>query len=77
MTTESQAWMIAAIMTGNLALNVIGYFVAHIPSIANGLGSQTIGWTAAETVLVGIEVAAIALLLGLTLLIQSRKTSFL
>jgi len=75
--TESQGWTIAAIMVGNVALNVIGYLVAHIASIAQGMGGSSIQWTPAATTLLLGEFAFIALLLGSTFFVQSRKKDFL
>ena len=44
LVTESKGWTISAMMVGNLAINIVGYFVAHIPGIAAG-----IRWRAAIT----------------------------
>jgi ABC-2 type transport system permease protein len=75
--TESQAWMIAAIMIGNIALNIIGYLVAHIPSIANGMEASSIQWTPAASAVLFAEFATIVLLIGGTFFLQSRKKDFL
>jgi ABC-2 type transport system permease protein len=75
--SESQGWTIGAIMVGNLALNGIGYYVAHIPSIAKGMESPSIRWSLAASELLLTEFAAMVLLLGLTFFFQSRKRSFL
>ncbi len=75
--TESQSWMIAAIMIGNIALNVVGYLVAHIPSIAKGMEGSSIQWTPAASALLVSEFATIALLIGGTFFLQSRKKDFL
>lgn len=75
--TESQGWTIGAIMVGNLALNGIGYWVAHIPSIAKGMEGSSILWTPAASVLLLGEFSAIALLLGFTFSFQARKKDFL
>jgi len=75
--TESQGWTVAAIMAGNLAVNGIGYVVAHIAGIAKGMWGSTIQWSgAASTLLLG-EFTTIALLLGVTSFVQSRKKDFL
>jgi ABC-type Na+ efflux pump permease subunit len=75
--TESQGWTVAAIMVGNLAVNGIGYVVAHIAGIAKGMWGSTIQWSgAASTLLLG-EFTTIALLLGVTSFVQSRKKDFL
>jgi len=76
-TSESQGWTIGAIMVGNLALNAIGYYVAHIPSIARGMDGHTVQWSSAASVLLLGEFAMAVLLLGLTFLFQARRTDFL
>lgn len=75
--TESKAFTIAAIMVGNLALNGIGYWVAHMPGISAGMDGARIVWTAtARGLLVG-EFGLIVLLLSATFYLQSRKRDFL
>jgi hypothetical protein len=77
LVTESKAWSIAAMITGNLALNVAGYLIAHIPSIGNGLFGTQIYWPQAATICVAVEFALIALLIGGAFHIQSRKQDFI
>ena len=77
LTTESQGWTIGAIIVGNLALNGIGYYVAHIPSIAKGMTGTSIQWTPAASTLLTIECALIVLLLGFTFLFQARRKDFI
>jgi ABC-2 type transport system permease protein len=75
--TESQGWTVAAIMVGNLAVNGIGYLVAHIAGIAKGMWGPTIQWSGAASALLLGEFATIALLLGVTSFVQSKKNDFL
>jgi ABC-2 type transport system permease protein len=75
--TESQGWTITALMIGNVALNVIGYGVAHIPGIESGLFRPNLHWTPAATGLLAIEAALICLILAGTFFLQSRKKNFL
>jgi ABC-2 type transport system permease protein len=77
LVTESKSWTIAAMVTGNVALNVVGYLVACIPSIGNAMWRKAIQWSPAATILLAIEFALIALLLGGTFFIQSRKRDFI
>ena len=77
LVTESKGWTISAMMTGNLALNVVGYLVAHIPGIQNGLYGTKIYWNSTATILLVTEFALIALLLGGAFFIQSRKKDFI
>jgi ABC-2 type transport system permease protein len=77
LVTESKSWTIAAMVTGNLALNIVGYLVAHIPGIGNVMWGKAVQWTSAATISVAIEFALLALLLGGTFFIQSRKKDFI
>jgi ABC-2 type transport system permease protein len=77
LVTESKSWTISAMVVGNLALNVVGYLVAHIPGIRNGMWGTTIQWSPTATILLAIEFALIALLLGGAFFIQSRKKDFI
>jgi ABC-2 type transport system permease protein len=77
LVTESQAWTIGAVMVGNVAVNLVGYFVAHIKSIARGMGGHALMWSPAASALLVTEFAMIALLLGGTFFLQSRKKNFL
>jgi ABC-2 type transport system permease protein len=75
--TESQGWTVAAIMVGNLAVNGIGYVVAHIAGIAKGMWGSTIQWSGAASALLLAEFTTIALLLGVTFFVQAKKKDFL
>jgi hypothetical protein len=55
----------------------VGYIVAHIPGISNGMWGTTIQWRPAATISLVTEFALIALLLGGAFFIQSRKKDFL
>jgi ABC-type transport system involved in multi-copper enzyme maturation permease subunit len=77
LVTESKGWAISAMVTANVAINVVGYLVAHIPGIGNGMWGTTIQWTSAATISLAIEFALIALLLGGAFFIQSRKKDFI
>jgi ABC-2 type transport system permease protein len=77
LVTESQGWTIAALMVGNLALNGIGYVVAHIPAIGNGMFGSVPHWSATASALLAAELAAISLVLAGTFYFQSQKKDFL
>jgi hypothetical protein len=77
LVSESKSWAIAAMVTGNVALNVVGYLVAHIPGIRKQMWGNAIYWNSTATILVVIEVALIALLLGGAFYLQSRKKDFI
>ena len=75
--TESQPWTIAAIITGNVGLNIIGYLVAHVPGISAWMWGAAVRWTPAAYAVLCTEYALIALLIGGTFFVQSRKQDFL
>jgi ABC-2 type transport system permease protein len=77
LVTESKGWTISAIIAGNVGLNVVGYLVAHIPGISDGMFGTVIQWTPAATASLAVEIALIALLLGGAFFVQSRKKEFL
>jgi len=77
LVTESKNWTIAAMVTGNVALNVVGYLVAHIPAIGDGMWRKAIYWNLTATISLLVEFALIALLLWGTFFIQSRKKDFI
>ena len=77
LVTESQGWTVGAIMVGNVAINLVGYYVAHLPGIAKGMAGSSVMWSPTASNALGIEFAAIALLLCLTFFFQSRKKDFL
>jgi ABC-2 type transport system permease protein len=77
LVSESKGWTISAMMVGNVALNVVGYLVAHIPGIRNGMFGNVIQWRPAATISVTVEFALIALMLGGAFFIQSRKKDFI
>lgn len=75
--TESQGWTIGAILVGNLAVNAIGYWAAHVPEIAAVMKGTSVAWpTVASEFLLG-EFVFIALVMAITFFLQSRKRDFL
>jgi ABC-2 type transport system permease protein len=77
LVSESKGWSIAAMMVGNVGLNVVGYIVAHVPGIANGMWGTSILWSRTATILLAMEIGLMVLMLGSAFFIQSRKRSFI
>ncbi|MGA2049271.1 MAG: ABC-2 transporter permease [Terracidiphilus sp.] len=77
LVTESKGWTISAMMVGNLGINVVGYIVAHVPGIKDGMFGTVIQWRPAATISLAIEFALIALFIAGAFFIQSRKKDFL
>jgi ABC-type transport system involved in multi-copper enzyme maturation permease subunit len=77
LVSESQAWSIGTLIAGNLFFNFFIFWVVRIPSIAAASKGNVIVWDGPVLTLLGGEVAAIVLALGLTFVLQDRKTDFI
>lgn len=77
LVTESQAWTVGAIMVGNISINLVGYYIAHLPGIAKGMGGSSVMWSQTASIALLTELATITLILWLTFFLQSRKRDFL
>ncbi len=77
LVSESKGWTISAMVVGNVGLNVVGYLVAHIPGIREGLFGSVIQWRPAATISLIVEFGLIALMLGGAFYIQSKKKDFI
>jgi len=75
--TESQGWTVATVMVGNVAVNGVGYWVAHLNGIARGMGGHAVMWSSAASVSVMVEFLVLFAMLGFTFYFQSRKRDFL
>ena len=75
--SESEAGLIAASLVCNSSYWFVWYLLSRIPTLTdNWKGAQTVWNAAARTVLLS-EVAAIAVILVITLFLQSRKRDFI
>lgn len=77
LVSESQAWSISTLIAGNLFFNFFIFWVSRIPSIAAASKANVIVWDATVLSLLGAEAAAIVIALGLTFVLQDRKTDFI
>jgi ABC-2 type transport system permease protein len=77
LVSESQAWSISTLIAGNLFFNFFIFWVVRIPSIAVASKANVIVWDAPVLTLLGAEAAAIVIALGLTFVLQDRKTDFI
>ena len=75
--TESQAWTTVGILASSLGLNGFGYLFAHLRGISPEMWGSRVHWTPTACTVLCAELLMVALLLGLTFFIQSRKTDFL
>lgn len=75
--TESLGWTLCAMGATNLLLQFFLYWVSHMPSIATGMKGRGAVWDATALTLLGAELAAIVVLLGLAFTFQARKRDFI
>jgi ABC-2 type transport system permease protein len=74
--TESQGWSTTGILLGNLLFQAFLYPVANLPAVKSVMYSSSIVWNSTFTIILLLEFLVIALLLGITFLVQFRKTDF-
>jgi ABC-2 type transport system permease protein len=74
--TESQGWTSAAIVVGNLAFNAFLFYISSLPAVRGVIYGSSIVWNSTFTMLLLVEVAVVALLLGFTFFVKFRKTDF-
>lgn len=75
--TESQGWTLCAMGVTNLFLQFFLYWVSHLPSIDRGMKGRGAVWDATALTLLGAELAAAVVLLGLAFVFQARKRDFI
>ena len=75
--TESQGWTLCTMGVTNLFLQFFLYWVSHLPSIERAMKGRGAVWDATALALLGAELAAIVVLLGLAFVFQARKRDFL
>ena len=74
--SESEGWTIAATIVCNSSYGLIYYFIIRNPAVNGGLNSRVPVWSRAVLMILAGEVLAVALILGLTFYLQSRKREF-
>jgi hypothetical protein len=75
---ESEGWGMAAMAIVNSSYWLVWYLlVSHVPSLTLTWGGPVAVWSPAVFKILGVEFAAIGLILGVTLYLQSRKRNFI
>lgn len=74
--SESEGWTIAATIVCNSSYGLIWYFIISNPAINGDLKSPVPVWSAPVVTILAGEAAAVALILGLTFYVQSKKREF-
>ena len=77
LVSESQGWAIGAIITGNLRFQAFLYWVSHIPGVQAANQSTSLVWDHSIVNILIAEIVTIALLLGVTFMLQGRKRDFI
>jgi hypothetical protein len=73
---ESEVWGTAATMVCNSSYGLLWYFMTKIPALIGTWNSKVAVWSSTALAIFGGEFALIALILGLTYYLQSRKRDF-
>lgn len=76
LTTESEGWAVAATVVCNSWYGLGWYFIIRNPVINGALKSPVPIWSRPVLMILGGEVAAVVLILGITFYVQSRKRDF-
>lgn len=74
---ESEAWLIGASLICNSSYWFVWYLLARIPALANSWKGPVAIWNSAARMVLSSEIGLIAVLLALTLFLQSRKRDFI
>jgi ABC-2 type transport system permease protein len=73
---ESEGWGIAANVACNSSYWLVWYFLSRIPALMDNVKGPVRVWNSAALTILGSEFGLIALILGLTFYLQSRKKAF-
>lgn len=74
--SETEGWTIAATIVCNSSYGIGWYLIIRNPAINGTIKSSVPVWNAPVLMILGGEIAAIVLMLGITLYMQSRKREF-
>jgi hypothetical protein len=72
----SEAWAVAGIVLTNLSVSMFVTTVQRLPGIREYVEGPTAVWSPTILTILGVEIAVIALALGLTFFVRSRKKDF-
>jgi hypothetical protein len=77
MVKENEGWVTATIILVNLSYSLGWYLLIRIPEVGRDSFQAKIVWKPILVTTLGIEFTLIALLLGLTVFLQTRKRDFI
>jgi hypothetical protein len=76
LVSESEGWTIAATVASNSSYGFSWYLLARNPAIRGDMQSSVVVWSSTVLTILAAELAVIAVILGLTFYLQSRKRDF-
>lgn len=74
---ETEGWGIAANVVVQCSYGLTYYFISRVPEVMKYNSSPVVVWSPATLKIIGVELALIPLLLGITYFVQSRKRDFI
>ncbi len=77
MVGETEAWTNPAVILSNSTYGIGWYLIVRIPAVNKDLRSPTAVWSPIMVNFLTIEIVLIAMILGLTFYLQSRKRDFI
>jgi ABC-2 type transport system permease protein len=77
MVGETEAWTNPAVILSNSTYGIGWYLIVRIPAVNRDLKSATAVWSPIMLNFLAVEFALIAMILGLTFYLQSRKRDFI
>jgi predicted cation transporter len=77
LVTESERWSLLVMGACNVSYSFAWYLLIRLPQVRADAASPTPVWSERIVSIIAVEIAVIALSLGLTFYLQSRKTDFI
>ena len=74
---ESEGWLVAATVAINSSYWLGWYLLTRVPSIAGNWSNPAPVWNPAAVLVLSAELGVIGLIVGVTLVVQSRKREFI
>ncbi len=77
LVSESEAWAVASTIVCNSTYGLTWYFIfTRVPGVMKDVGAAAPVWSSTALTFLGVQAGVIAVVLGLTLFLQSRKRDF-
>lgn len=74
---EGLAWTISAIVAANLLSQMLLWWIADLHGVRSTINAPQIIWNSTSVTVLGLQLIALAGLIGVTFFVQSRKTRFI